>query len=96
MIWAEKTVTLGESETIQHRFEDIYRQLGDPAEMMLVSTDENWPRSEKLIVGLPDVAILRLFDGFSAIPEATLPEEASLVVAKPSAFAEHFSFCFPS
>ena len=89
MIWAEKTVQVGEAAPVQEQFENLFIQLGWPDDMMLVSIDAKWPNEESLIISLPDDRLLALFDGFEAIEEAALPKTARLLVAKQAAFEEH-------
>jgi hypothetical protein len=54
-------------------------QLGGPQEMMLVSTDANWPNEKRSIFSLPDERFLALFDGFDGMPEEALPKSVNLL-----------------
>ena len=92
MIWAEKTVQVGEAATVQEQFENLFMQLGWPDDMMLVSTDAKWPNEERLIISLPDERLLALFDGFETMPEVALPKTARLLVAQQAAFEQRFGF----
>jgi hypothetical protein len=92
MIWAEKTVPVGQGAAVQEKFETLFMKLGAPAGMMLVSTRGESIKTERLIMSLPEASLLAAFEGFSPTSENQLPESASLLVADQGEFRKRFSF----
>jgi hypothetical protein len=90
--WIEKTVKIDEWVRVQDRFEKHFMALRAPNDMMLVSVDEFGTGNTKLIAGLQDDTLLRLYPGFRPMSEGALPKKATLLVRHNAAFEKHFEY----
>ena len=79
-IWAERIVEIGDWERVQNLFEEHFKALKGPREMMLICLDDDH-RTARFVAAFPDGAPLSLYEGFVEIQPDQLPRTAALLVA---------------
>ena len=90
-IWAERIVDIGDWERVQNLFEEHFKALKGPREMMLICLDDDH-RTARFVAAFPDGAPLSLYEGFVEIQPDRLPKTAALLVGHQDSFEELFSF----
>jgi hypothetical protein len=90
-IWAERIADIGDWERVQNLFEEHFKALKGPREMMLICLDDDH-RTARFVAALPDGTPLSLYEGFVEIQPDQLPKTAALLVGHQDSFEELFSF----
>jgi hypothetical protein len=91
-IWIERIVDIRSWERIQSLFEEHFKALKGPNEMILVEVDMGMPRIARLVAGLPDGTPMSIYEGFTEIHPDELPTTASLLVGHVERFLELFRY----
>lgn len=85
MIWANRSVTNEDVESLQLLFLDQASTLDPGKQMLLVSCAEEWPNTH-LWVAVPDIEMLEPYYGFALCQRGALPIAPSLVAGCPVRF----------
>jgi hypothetical protein len=76
-IWAERIVDIGDWERVQNLFEENFKALKGPREMMLICLDDDH-RTARFVAAFPDGAPLSLYEGLVVAQNEVPPLHCTL------------------
>jgi hypothetical protein len=89
MFWVSRTFAPDARYEAQDRFEEQWTEAGEPPDMMLVFS-ETPDFQTRVLIGLPDPALIARHPGFQPLEVADLPKRPKLLMGDVDEFRRQF------